>query len=282
MEEMVNEVLLQGVLLPVAVAVIVTGVIRYGLGEARSSVLAAAAIGIAFVAGYAMTIGWPGFPPRTSGQKIGYIVLFATVIGIAIDVAGAAARLSRVVMIAAPVLIVGWLGWRVISGFDVTGMLPHAILIAAGIAVFNRLSVSYERSSTPLVMLLAACVGGAAIAFIGASGSIAQVFGTAAAAIGGYLLWNWPKARFPLGSAGLLAGGGVFVALASAMILFSETSPLAAIFLLPVFFAPLVADRLPLRDRDALAPIVLGLVAAVPVVIGIVIAFAQMGDSFEG
>ena len=145
--------------------------------------------------------------------------------------------------------------------------------------VFARLSADHQNRSTPIVLMLVFVICAAAIAFLGASGSLAQLFGTAAAGIGAFLLWNWPTARFPLGSAGLLGGGGILIALSGSMILFSEASSLASAFLLLIFLAPSVASRLPFKDNRALAPIVLGLAAAVPALVGIAIAFVSIKDS---
>jgi len=268
MEEIINEALISGILIPIVAGLIVIGALRFGLGGTRGPASAGAAIAIAFMIGYTLTLTWPDFPPRTSGQKVAYVALFGTVIGLAADLLGLTSRLRWIFVIVAPGAIVAWLGWRVVGSLEFSRLGPHALLWIAGMFAFARLSADHQSRSTPVVLMLAFVISAAAIAFLGASGSLAQLFGTAAAGIGAFLLWNWPTARFPLGSAGLLGGGGILVALSGSMILFSDASFLASAFLLLIFLAPSVASRLPFKDNRALAPIVLGLAAAVVFSIG--------------
>lgn len=130
-------------------------------------------------------------------------------------------------------------------------------------------------------MLLFAAIGVSIVALLGASASIAQLAGTLAAAIGGFLLWNWPWARYPLGAAGVLGGGGVLLSLVLTLGLFSEDVSRPALgLLILIFLAPPLAARLPLGRYAVFGPIVLGIVAAIPVVLSALIAFAAGGGEF--
>ena len=126
-------------------------------------------------------------------------------------------------------------------------------------------------------MLLIAAVGVSLIALIGSSASLAQLSGGLAAATGGFMLWNWPKARFSFGWSGVYGGVGVLFSFIVAMILFTNASKLALLLILPVFFAYRVTARLPLASRPALAPFVLAAVCLVPVGIAVLIASLSGG-----
>ncbi|MDP6843158.1 MAG: hypothetical protein QGH73_15920 [Rhodospirillales bacterium] len=151
----------------------------------------------------------------------------------------------------------------------------------AGAFIIIRLTGEPEVKSTPAIMLLFAAIGVSIVALLGASASIAQLAGTLAAAIGGFLLWNWPWARYPLGAAGVLGGGGVLLSLVLTLGLFSEDVSRPALgLLILIFLAPPLAARLPLGRHAVLGPVVLGIVAAIPVAIAALIAFAAGGGEF--
>jgi len=152
----------------------------------------------------------------------------------------------------------------------------------AGIFIFERLFSSTGKiSADAAVCSLAAAIGASLVSLVGASGSIAQLFAAAAAATGGFLLWNWPKARYPFGLRALLSGGGALFALAVNLILLTDASRLAAAFLLLVFVAPNMARRIPVKEGSALAPVGIGIVAVAPVAIATTIAITIAGGSFE-
>jgi hypothetical protein len=72
---------------------------------------------------------------------------------------------------------------------------------------------------------------------------------------------------------GALGGGGVLLGLAVNLGLFAEAaSRPALVVLILVFVAPPLALRLPLGRHAALGPLVLAIVAAIPVVAAVLIA----------
>jgi len=78
-----------------------------------------------------------------------------------------------------------------------------------------------------------------------------------------------------------MAGGGAFLALATSIVLFSEVHLISFALLLLVFLAPAGAQKLAWHHSPALGPVMVGIVGAIPVVVGTAIAIVIAGDSFE-
>ena len=278
MEEIIVQTLIWGVGLPLAAAIAVTGILRFALGADAGRAVAGGAIAIAFLASFAAVQSWPDFPPLSSGQKLPYIVLFGVVIGLALDALRAETFRAAAVVVW-PAVIVGWIGWRRLTGLGAADLATLAVVFAAGVIILHRLHAHREGPPYAAVTVLAASIGTAAIAFVGGSASTAQVLGILAAATGGFLLWNWPKPRIPFGAAALMGAGGAYVTIFTTGVLFTETSRIALALMALVFLVPLAMRNTGIVNRPAVGPLVIGAVSVVPVAIGIAIAFAPGGGS---
>jgi len=281
LEDLVTEVLINGVAIPVGVAVLFATFFSWCLGPVPGGRIASAAIGVAFLAGYTLLFTWPDFPPRSSGQKLVYAVLAGAVIGAVIDLMKSPALFKYLAIILWPAAIIGWLGWRQLTNLSFETGVTLGLLFIAAVFMFDRLANYGSRPSQASVVLLVASIGASFIALIGASGSLSQKFAILAAAAGGFLLCNWPKPRFNFGIAALMAGGGAFLSLATSIVLFSEVHLISFALLLLVFLAPMGAQKLPWQRSPALGPIMIGIVGAIPVIAGTAIAIVVAGDSFE-
>lgn len=278
MEEIILQTLIRGVGLPLAAAIAVTGILRFALGADVGRAVAGGAIATAFLVSFAAVQSWPDFPPRSSGQKLPYIVLFGVVIGLALDALRAESFRAAAVVVW-PAVIVGWIGWRQLTGLGAADLATLAVVFAAGVIILHRLHAHREGPPFAAVTILAASVGTAAIAFMGGAASIALVLGILAAATGGFLLWNWPKPRVPFGAAALMGAGGAYVTIFTTGILFTETSRIALALMALVFLAPLTMRNFRMVNRPAIGPLVIGAVSIVPVAIGVAIAFEPGGGS---
>jgi hypothetical protein len=281
LEDLVTEVLINGVAIPIIVAILFTVFFRFCLGHRWGDRVAGAAIGIAFLVGYALLFTWPDFPPKSSGQKLPFIVLAGVVIGLIIDFMKTPTLFKYGAIILWPAAIIGWLGWRQLTNISFESGLTLGLLFVAGIFIFDRLANSGPRQSNAPVVLLVACLGASAISLIGASGSLSQKFAILAAAGGGFLLCNWPTARFTFGTSALMGGGGALFALATSVALFSDVELSSFTILLLVFLAPTGAQKLPWQNSPALGPVMVGAVGAIPVIVATAIALVIAGDSFE-
>lgn len=263
-------------LLPLVVAVAVAGMIRLAGGPGRGAVLADAAIGLGVLAVFVAVFHAVPFLDPVSNRAIGEVAVMGLVLGAALALKRPSPELQRMIALAAPAAILFWLGGLRLLHQPWRELLVTALLALGGSAVFARLDRARGRGMDPLVLLLVASVGLAGTAFFAGSASLAQLAGGIAAATGGFLVWNWPVARWHFGPMGLLAGGGAFFAVAATLALRMPQPPLWSLALLvAVFFAEPLAARLrrgwPSGGRGtvallsrALAPLVLGLVAALP------------------
>ncbi len=273
MEEIINEALIWGVGLPLATAIIFTGAIRFLFGSDRGKIFASSAIAIGFLVTFTALRGWPEFPPVGSTGKLAYLVLAGAVGGVLADFMRTPRRLQRIIAVLWPGVIVCWIAWRQVQSPTLALVVTIAILWILGAAIFWRLFEEDGPTPHATVTFLAATVGAAAIAFIGSAASTAQLYGVFAAATGGFLLWNWPTPRYKFGSAAVLGAGGGFLSLATIIVMFTEASQLAFIFIAPVFAAPFCARYFGLNKGEELGPIVTGLISLVPVVVGVGIAY---------
>ncbi len=281
MDDLVTEVLINGVAIPIGVAVLFATFFSWCLGPVPGGRIASAAIGVAFLAGYSALFTWPDFPPVSSGQKLVFIVLAGVVVGAVIDLIKSPALLKYLAIILWPAAIIGWLGWRQITNLTFETGVTLGLLFVAAVFMLDRLANWGTRPSHASVVLLVASIGASFIAFIGASGSLSQSYAILAASAGGFLLCNWPKPRFTFGTAALMAGGGAFLGLATSIVLFSEVHLISFALLLLVFLAPAGAQKLPWQHSPALGPIMVGVVGAIPVIVGTAVAIIIAGDSFE-
>tara|TARA_B100000315_G_scaffold260478_1_gene322233 strand:- start:2260 stop:3114 length:855 start_codon:yes stop_codon:yes gene_type:complete len=281
LDDLVTEVLINGVAIPIGVAVLFATFFSWCLGPVPGGRIASAAIGVAFLAGYSALFTWPDFPPVSSGQKLVFIVLAGVVVGAVIDLIKSPALLKYLAIILWPAAIIGWLGWRQITNLTFETGVTLGLLFVAAVFMLDRLANWGTRPSHASVVLLVASIGASFIAFIGASGSLSQSYAILAASAGGFLLCNWPKPRFTFGTAALMAGGGAFLGLATSIVLFSEVHLISFALLLLVFLAPAGAQKLPWQHSPALGPIMVGVVGAIPVIVGTAVAIIIAGDSFE-
>ena len=271
----------KGVLLPLLLSFVLTGVVRICLGRPNGPLLAAIGIAAAVGISYAVLFGWPVFPPRSAAQKVAYLSVFGLILGLMLDLRGdgkAAAWLASIVW---PAVIVGWLGWRQLNAPTTETIISLGIVWIAGIFVCAMLFRDRGPRPNSAILLLVSAVGAALITLFGASGSVGQMYGILAAATGGFLLWNWPVPRFPFAGLGTIGGGGILIALATQTVLFTNASKIAMGILLLVFISPLVLSRWQMAGRPVVGPIVLGVTAAIPALVAAIIAFILTGEAFE-
>ena len=272
MQEIVIDALIGGVVVPLFVAIALVGAIRFGLADPIGRSLAAGAIAVGLLAGFAAMESWPPFPPVSASQKLVYLVLFGVVLGTLLDFIENPSAFRRISILLWPTIVVGWIGWRQIAALDAAAIVSLALIDLAGIVVLWRLYDEPGPAPNAPVAIISASIGAAIVALIGHSSSISQFYGALAAATGGYVLWNWPSPRYTFGAAGVLGGGGAFLALTTIMFQFTETNKLALVFVLPVFLCPALARASRYGGGDASAPMATAAISVVPVALAVAIA----------
>lgn len=266
--------------MPLLLAFMLTGALRFAFGATRGARLAAAGAAAAFLCAAWLIAGVNSWPPQTGVQKLPFIVAGGLLLGLVIDVA--TARRSTVFAAALWLLAsYAWIAWPRFARADsaLAGILLAGYVLSV-VALF-RLTAETRPSVNVPVMLLVGALGLAGGALAAGSLALFQLALAAAAAIGGFALWNWPTARFPFDAAGVLGAGVGVLALAALILLLTEIRPWALLALAFVFLADPIARRLPVGRlrRQSIEPIYVALLALVPAVVSVLLAAPpQPGD----
>ena len=252
--------------LPLLVSVILTGPCGRWMGIR----VAGLAITVAFVVAHVAIFSWPPLPPRSSLQKLAYIAPIGLLIGILLEFTVVRVPYRRVALLWCAAILV-WIGWRQLIGLQLVDLARLGAMWLAGAFVFDRLLVTRTQDVAAPTMLLVAGIGMSVIAFIDHAASLSQLAAAVAAATGGFLLWNWPKTRYPFSIATLFGAGSAFVGVASAIVLFTPATVVALVILLGIFLLGSLRGRLAAAG-PVWAPILFGLVALVPMALAVALA----------
>lgn len=124
-------------------------------------------------------------------------------------------------------------------------------------------------------MLFGAALGLGGVALVSASLALGQLAFALATAVGGFMLWNWPKARDEFGLVGVFGAGGAWLILLGLVLLLTDAPPMALALLGLVFFADALSERLPPRGGSlgrVLRPVYLVVIAVIPIVLALFIS----------
>ncbi|MBV1787485.1 hypothetical protein KQ940_05390 [Marinobacterium sp. D7] len=237
MTSILDNPVIQSAVLPLLLSLGLTGLIRLVLGPAFGIRLAAVAVTLSFLVCQAL-IQAPVFPPRSSSQKLPYLVAGALLLGLLIDSLDLRARVQQTAMAVLAITGIGWLLYGRFDRIDVAGWILLPMLFAAPMLAQQR-CLERRDSLDGGILLLLASAGIGAITLIGASASMAQIGFALMAALGGFLLWNWPTRRFPLNATVQLSTLTALLALATQMLFYTKANGWALLLLTPL----LLVDR---------------------------------------
>ena len=277
--------LVQTIAIPIVLAFVVAGLLRLVAGHERGRGLAAVGVGLGMLAAYGATFGIPDFPPVGSTNKLFYVVVVALAVGLLCDVARWPVTANGTLAALAARGGGLWIGGAKVLDEPWPWGLVVVIVVAVGAGAAWRLARHRENPTEGGVMVLVAAIAISGAAFLANTASSAQLAGATAAALGGFLLWNWPKARFPLGGGALLPAMALLTALAVQMVLFTRIEAYALVPLALVFVADHGARRLSLGAgavAQALRPVVLALIAAVPAAAAVALVYLTLPQSSGG
>jgi hypothetical protein len=274
---MVLSPIVEALVLPALVAFGATGLIRFARGRKGDGRLAEAGLGIGFLAGFwAVTGGLPFLGRDVAYHPLGEAVLLALLAGLLAALIGAGPRIMTLVAVAGAVFAVVWvIGWRQLQAPTVEELVAALIYGAVAIAAALRLR-SLGPGATPIAVTALAALALALVASVGhAAGTSALALVLAGAALGS-LIWAWP---FQRGGFGPMALGVLVVGFAGLMVAHARGALTAPWPLLPLplaFWAPEIAQRLPVLDRLArkkpTRPPALLVAAALPCAAGVALA----------
>lgn len=289
----------QTAIVPFAIGFVCALVLRLAGGNR----VAALGIGAAFFAAYYLIHnGVPAFPPAATAQKMFYVAAACLLLGIVLDIAGAARGGGHFFAFVVPAAALGWMRWPQIAGGPGGALIATlAVLFLASIVVYWRQAASARGSETeeassaalfPAIQVLVAGLGLGGIALLGISLAFGSLAMALAAGAGGYLLASYVAhlvtgRGFGYGATGAFGGGGIWLALAYAAV-FAADAPvkIALIGVVALAFAidfvarPLAllvaAGGAPAAARFA-QPLAYGVIVAIPPAAALAYAWFVLG-----
>lgn len=237
--------LTRSIIIPFVTSAASVGLIRFALGDGKGAVSSNAGIAIGLLALFLAIYGVPGGWPATAmAEKAFWLIVLSIAIGALADRLPAFAPFNAVVLVSWSVTAVLWfLGRNSQSPTIVFGAL-----LVGSIMVFFRLDQEQDRGHVAPLLLLWSGVGLSAIAYIAGRTMLMETATGLVAALLGFLVWNIPTLRYPIGHAAILSGGTVVVFIIIGLLSSGIVMPLLALAAL------LYADRIGGRMFRSLSP----------------------------
>lgn len=234
----------QALLLPFLIALFVTwlGLTLAGRGKA-ADFWPAFGLAAAVAATLWLLLGGLSVPPRGAVEKLAYLGGLGLLLGLLAELIGGPRGL-RVAALLWPWFVVVWIAWPQLQSLD-----WHVIFLACGIALAGSIVMAQlweSRGGQGGILLLIAALALGGVAYYDASFAFAKIAAPLGAGLAGAAIGGWASSGsrgFTLGGALLISGGGLFVALAAILLLYTQARVWPIAFLLPLFFAGIMAQR---------------------------------------
>jgi hypothetical protein len=282
---------------PIILAALISfllGLVLSGLARVvPGSTIASAVLPIIFLASYVLTYQQvPDFPPIGATNKIFYIALAAALVGFALDLLPRTANYRKLLAAIMPLLIVGWIGFPRFAKLDFELMATALGLWLGGTALLWRLdtvaTTPAERNGGSIVgtaMLMALLLGFAPVAFLGGSSTSLMLCMAAVAGLAAVALWELILPRGAFGASAVFGVGCGLLAMIDTVTLITrqvDLSALALLLLIP--YAGEIGARLllpPKRFRGRVRQVLVGTLAALPILLVIAVLFLRHPESLS-
>ena len=275
-----NNPMVQSSLLPLIVSLVLAGIV--GFSSKNGQRLAAIAVAISALVTI-IVISGISFPPKATSQKLPYLIIAGSVIGLLVDALNIKGWSYKLISLIIPLGMVGWLFGARFNTIDLAGAFYLIAIILLAVATLWRGETQRNQIDSGLKLLfISGGLGG--ILLIGSSAMLAQTAFALMAAMGGFLLWNWPKFRFSIGASLLFPIVAILSAMAAQGLFFTKASGIALLFLIPLLFIDQIMPRIPLLNR-ATSPMTRALslgaigVIILPTAIGVALSLTETSGS---
>ncbi len=264
---------IQSGVVPLAIAISITGLLRLRGNRLESKRGAGLAVGVAFVASALLLTGVPSKAPLSSVQKLTVLAAVGVSLGFALELLKNNAVLRCATATGLFLAASLWLAWPQLQRNALDW--PAAVVALSCVAILYGLALPEQRRADGIVPLLLAAAGVAGVAVASGSLVIAQLATAVAIASGGFVLWNWPHARDTLGASILFGAWLPVLALALMTVLLTPAPAWSLAPLVAVFGLVPLARRLWLprgRWREAFPPVYALVLGSIPVTLAIALA----------
>jgi len=286
--------MLENPIILAALICFVLGLVLSGLARVvPGSTIASAVLPIIFLASYVLTYQQvPDFPPIGATNKIFYIALAAALVGFALDLLPRTANYRKLLAAIMPLLIVGWIGFPRFAKLDFELMATALGLWLGGTALLWRLdtvaTTSAERNGGSIVgtaMLMALMLAFAPVALLGGSSTSLMLCMAAVAGLAAVALWELILPRGAFGASAVFGvGGGLLAMIDTVTLITRQVDLLALALLLLIPYAGEIGARLlmpPKRFRGRVRQVLVGTLAALPILLVIAVLFLRHPESLS-
>ncbi len=263
-------------LVPLLLTPVIAGAIRMFGGPERGARAAGVAVTFVFAVAWVLIVR-PAWAPVDDISRIGHIGLGASVLGLLLDLIGAR-RFLIAVATAGTVLVCAWGSYTdTLALPTLDGPLsPVAVLAAVAFVILMRLDTVKSEGMSTLILLAMAALGISFMAQVVEDATLATSALLLALAVLGYTL---PQsiAALPVGSSIILGGGSILLAVTWALAHNHPETRFALLLVPMIFFAEGTAKRVPLpeaRISTLLYPLLLAVLAALPLVLAVLVTYA--------
>lgn len=267
---------------PILVTVAVAMLLRLIGGAGTGARIATFGIPVALVVSVALLPGLAPTPPVTTMEKLVWLAAAGGLLGMLIEMVTQTRFIAAVAAFFWPFLAVVWTAGidvgAVISGAPVTDPFPYRVFEVSAVAglIVGRLHQIGEVELNAPVSLIVIAAGLGALGLVTGPGYAATIGLPLAAAGIGWVVCNWPNRRLPFGAPGEIGGSALAIALGAVMVYQGRVPVVLVLLVVSALAIEPLARRFvatnALTKAEAVRPIALAVIIALPAVLAVVLA----------
>ncbi|MBT5073177.1 MAG: hypothetical protein HOJ34_12975 [Kordiimonadaceae bacterium] len=241
-----NDPIIMLMLLPFLITIIGHGLFRYFAGEGLGHTLANSSLTIAFIITLLLFYGFPNFPIRINTDQLLIICLISLCFGFIQDRYPKISFLSPQIHIAMMILVVFWI-YSIDAPFPVirANIFSLAYITIIAIILFLKLEdIQYNALQAPVALFWAAV--GLYVVSKGSDIPLSEnLMMILIAALGTYLVLNFPSPKFPFGASALYPGYLIILTVAMQMYSVEPSLAFSLLILTAIFYTENIIRLLP-------------------------------------
>lgn len=241
-----NDPIILLMVLPFLITLIGHGLFRYFAGEGLGHTLANSSLIIAFIVTLLIFYGFPSIPVRTNTDQLFFICFISLCFGLLQDRYPKINFLSPQIHIALMILIVFWI-YTLNSSLPIirNELFALAYITILSIILFLKLEdIQYDGLQAPVALFWAAV--GLYVVSKGSDIPLSEnLMMILIAALGTYLVLNFPSPKFPFGASALYPGYLIILSVAMQMYNVDPSLMISLLILSAIFYTENMINLLP-------------------------------------